>query len=122
MRSNAIRAAAVIVDDAEDPYGKDSQDPDGREVEAPQLSRTRDADPTRSGADLVFESDDEVTATREDSSEGLLRSLETEHAFREPLKLAFTELRLLDVEPDDRGLDGVGGPVPSSAFGRSFAR
>jgi hypothetical protein len=73
---------------------------------------TRDTDPTRTGADLVFESDDEVTATREDSPKGLLRSLEAEHAFCEPLKLAFTKLRLLDVELDDRGLHGIGRPIP----------
>jgi hypothetical protein len=81
------------------------------------LSRARDADPTRTRSDLVFEGDDEVTATREDSPEGFLRSLETEHAFREPLKLALTELRLLDVELDDRGLHGFGGPIPGSALG-----
>jgi hypothetical protein len=86
------------------------------------LSRARDTDLTRTGSDPVFERDDEVAATRDDSPEGLLRSLEAEHALSEPLKLAFTELWLLDVELDDRGLDGVGGSVPGSAFGRGLAR
>jgi hypothetical protein len=74
------QAAAVIVDDAEDPHRKDPQDPDGREVEAPELAGAGDSDPSRATSGLVFESDYEVAATREDASEGLLGCLEPEHA------------------------------------------
>jgi hypothetical protein len=78
------------------------------------LARAGDSDPSRATSGLVLESDYEVAATREDASEGLLGCLEPEHAGCEVLQLPFTELRLLDVEPDDCGLDGVGRPVPGS--------
>jgi hypothetical protein len=95
----------VIVNDTKDPDGKDPQDPDGGEVEAPELAWPGDPDTPRATSGLVFESDHEVAATGEDASEGLLRCLEPEHAGCETLQLPFAELRLLDVEPHDRGLN-----------------
>lgn len=111
------QAAAVVVDDTQDPHREDPQDPDGRQVEPPELAWARDPDVTRTMTGFVFESDDEVAATGEDAPEGLLRSLEREHAGGESLKLAFAEQRLLDMELDDRGLHGVGRPIPGSAPG-----
>jgi hypothetical protein len=99
------QAAAVIVDDTQYPYREDAQDPEGREVEAPELARAGDADSSRAASDLVFESGHEVAAPRDDASECLLGCSKAEHAGCEMAQLSFAELRLLDVEPHDRGLD-----------------
>ncbi len=107
-------AAAVIVDYAEDPDREDPQDADGCQVETPELARPGDLDLAGTTSDLVFEGGDEVAATGEDASEGLLRCLEPEHAGSEMLQLPFAELRLCDVEPHDRVFDGIGRSVPGA--------
>jgi hypothetical protein len=115
-------AAAVVVDDAQDPDRDEAEDEEEGEVGAPEGERPRDRDAAGPPPSRLLEDGHEVTAADDDLAEGLAGGVEAEDAAGEEAKLAGAELGLLDVEADDLLLDVVVGAVPGSAASRPWGR
>ena len=105
-------AAAMVVDDAQDPDGDEAEDEDEGEVGAPELTGASDADPLRPPASRLPEAGHEVPAADEDAAEGLAGRVEGEDPSGDHSQLARSEVSLLHMEPDYLLLDVIRGAVP----------
>jgi len=96
--------AAVVVDDSDQRDPEDPQHPHRGEIEAPELPWPRDANPSWPGARLVFEGDHEIASPGQDAPEGFLAGPEAKDSRGEVPKLTLAELRVFNMEADDRFL------------------
>ena len=108
-------AAAAVVDGAQDPDGDEPQEPDHREVEAPELPRAGDLDAPRLAPPLLIHGNDESAAADQYATDGLARCREGVDALDEEAELAGAEERLLDVQADEFLFEVLRRAVPGPA-------
>jgi hypothetical protein len=109
-------AAAVVVDDAQQPDGEEAEDPDEGEVEAPEAAGAGDVDAHHGllHADWRIA---EVGAAAQDLADGLACGGEAEGALGEEAELAGAEVGLLEVEADEGALEVIGSAIPGATVG-----
>ena len=64
-------AAAVVVDGAQNPDGDETEEPDHREVDAPELPRAGDLDAPRLAPPLLVQGHNKMTSTDQDATDRL---------------------------------------------------
>ncbi len=94
-------AAAVVVDNAEEPHGDEAQDPHHGQVGAPEVSRAGDGDALWFAASLLVEGDDQIATPDQNSANGSATRAEPKNALAEEAELTGAEESLLDMEADE---------------------
>jgi hypothetical protein len=105
------KPAAVIVDDAQEPDGEETEKADEGQVEAPELPWLADRDPVWAFPAGVDHLEELALAADQDAADGLAGDEDAENAVGKEAELAAAETEVLCGEAGDGELDVFGGAV-----------